>query len=412
VPNTPVALVVNTARRAFPLPESSLTAGAAINIGRASNQVNAIQISPDGLTAVIAEYTAGRIQILTWSGTAWVLAKTLAATRPTAVAIDPVPDLSGYYVAYVVSDPGTAVNGSVYPVTLNGASTTLGTAIAVQHQANPTAVAVSPDGAVVYVANYNSGTVSAIATATSAVTSISLPGAAPQPVALATTFDSSHVYVADRANSFIDDITVATNVVSAHVPLASGGLNDTVVTTSGNPNLLAMLPDGHSLYVAEFARSEVQVVNTALAATPDTIAATVSTGSGSQPIDLAASPNGCRIYVADRPSERILSINTTTNAVTSIFTTACQTNDPQAMQVTPDNQYLVIPETNGCGDIQMLDTASNAVTTITGVGRAPAMVAIPPVPIWYETAATHALWNSSPSTPASFAAGWNPGGWQ
>ncbi len=412
VANTPVALVVNDAGRAFPLSESSLTPGAAITIGKASNQVNAVQVSPDGLTAVVAEFAANRVQILTWSGTAWVLARTLPATRPTAVAIDPVPDVSGYYVAYVVSDPGTAVNGSVHPVTLHGASSTMGAAIPVQHQADPTAIAVTPDGTVVYVANYNSDTVSAITTATSTVTSIALPGTTPHPVALATTFDSSHVYVADRSNSSIDDITVATGVVGAHIPLASGGLNDTVMTTSGNPNLLAMLPDGRSLYVAEFGTAEVQVVDTALATTPDTIAATISTGRGSQPIDLAASPNGCRVYVADRPSDKVLSIDTTTDVATPIFTTACQTRDPQAMQVTPDNQYLVVPENYRCGDVQVLDTASDVVTTVNGVGRTPTTVAIPPVPIWYESTATHGLWSSNPSTPSSFATGWNPGGWQ
>ncbi|HUY66084.1 MAG TPA: hypothetical protein VMV06_04650 [Acidimicrobiales bacterium] len=169
--NTPVALVVNNARRAFPLSESSLTLGAAITIGKESNQVNAVRISPDGLTAVIAEYTASRVQDLTWSGTAWALAKTLPATRPTAVAIDPVPNASGSYVAYVVS------------------------------------------------------------------------------------------------------------------------------------------------------------------------------------------------------------------------------------------YYR-------CGDVQVLDTASNLVTTINGVGSTPTMVTIPPVPLWYESTATHGLWNSNPSTPSSFAAGWNPGEWQ
>jgi hypothetical protein len=48
--------------------------------------------------------------------------------------------------------------GRVYPVTLAGASSGLGTAVAVQHQANPTAILFTPNGADVYVANYNSGT--------------------------------------------------------------------------------------------------------------------------------------------------------------------------------------------------------------------------------------------------------------
>jgi DNA-binding beta-propeller fold protein YncE len=412
VASTPVAIVANTAKQAYPLSESTLSAGTAITIGTVSNEVNAVQTTPDGLTAIVAEYTTGQIQILSWSGTAWSVVKTITIATPTAVAIDPVPNSSGYYVAYVVSDPGTTSNGSVYPVTLNGASSTLGTAIAVQHQANPTAIVVTPNGSTVYVANYNSSTASAITIATGVVTNIALPGTTAHPVALATTFDSSHVYVADRANGYIDDITTATNTVGTHVTLATGALNDTVVTTSGNPNLLAILPNGQSLYVAEFGTAEVQVVNTALAATPDTIAATVSTGSGSQPIDLAASPNGCLVYGADRASNKIFSIVTSTNVEASVFTTACQAQDPQPMQLTPDNQYLEIPENSSCGDIQVLNTGTNAVTTVTGVGTAPTMLAIPPVPLWYEATATHALWNSPPSTPVLFSCGWNPGGWQ
>ena len=412
VPNSPVALVANTAKQAFPVSESSLTAGGAIAIGAASNQVNAVQMTPDGLSAVVAESTAGQVQVLTWSGTAWTVTKTLTVATPTAVAIDPVPNALGAYVAYVVSDPGTTANGSVYPVTLSGATSTVGPAIAVEHQATMTAIVVTPDGAMVYVANYNSSTISAIATGTSAVTTVALPGTVPHPIALATTFDSSHVYVADRTNSYIDDITVATNTVNTHIPLAAGALNDAIVTTSGSPNAMAILPNGLSLYVAEFGTAEIQVVNTALAATPDTIAATISTGAGSQPIDLAASPNGCLVYVADWPSNNVFSINTTSNAEALVFTTTCWTQDPQPMQVTPDNQYLVIPENYSCGDIQLLNTASNAITTITGVGRAPTMIAIPPVPIWYESTATHSLWTSNPSAPVMYPAGWNPGGWQ
>jgi DNA-binding beta-propeller fold protein YncE len=412
VSNTPVALVANTANKAYSVSEKSLTAGTAITIGTTSNEVNAVQISPDGLSAVIAEYAAGQVQIITWSGSAWALATTIAVTSPTAVAIDPIPNVSGYYVAYVVSDPGTATNGSVRPITLNGPSSTLGGAIAVQHQANPTSIVVTPNGGTVYVANYNSSTVTAIATATSATTTVALPGTTPHPVAISTTFDSSHAYVADRANSYIDDITVATNTVGAHITLASGGLNDTVVTTSGNPNVLAVLPNGRSLYVAEFGAGVIQVINTALAGSPDTIAATISTGSGSAPIDLAASPNGCLIYGADWPSDNIFSINTNTNVETSIFSAACQTQDPQAIEVTPDNQYLFIPENYSCGDLQILDTATNVVTTVTGIGTAPTMVAIPPVPIWYQTTATHGQWSSNPSPPIKYPAGWNPGAWQ
>ncbi len=416
VANSPVALVVDGtaagSKLVYPFTESSLTVGAGTTIGTAGTEPNAIQMTPDGQTAVIAEYTSGQVQVFTWSGTAWTLAKTIVLATPTAVAISPVPNASGKYVAYVVSDPGTTVNGSVTPITLNGASSAAGTAIAIQHQANPTAAVVTPDGTEVYVANYNSGTVSAINTATSAVVTIALPGTGPNPIALATTPNSSHVYVADRKNSYLDDITVATNTVSTHVTLAAGGLNDTSLTGTGDPNVLAMLPGGLDLYVAEYGTAEVQEVSTALAATPDTVVASIATGNGSAPIDLAESPNGCQIFVADWPSNNIFSITTATNALATVMTDTCETQDPQPMQVTPDNQYLLMPENYNCGDLQILDLSTKVVTTSTAVGAHPTMVAVPPVPIWYETTATHAQWSSLPSTPVMYAAGWNPGGWQ
>jgi YVTN family beta-propeller protein len=350
--------------------------------------------------------------VLAWSGSAWSVAKSMVVASPTAVAIDSIPNLAGNYVAYVVSDPGTTVNGTVTPLTIAGSSTTSGTAVTIQHQATPSAIIVSPNGNYVYVANYNSGTVSAIATATSVVSTIVLPGGAPRPVSIAATFDSSHVYVADRANSYIDDIAASSNTVSAHVALAVGALNDTVLTTSGNPNILAMMPTGTSLYVAEFGTAEVQVIATALAASPDSIAATISTGAGSQPIDLAPSPNGCTVFVADWPSDKVFSIATSTQAESTVFTATCQTQDPQAMAVTPDNQYLVVPENFSCGDVQLVNTSTNAVTTIATVGTKPSVVAMQPIPMWYRTTATHAQWSSIPSLSVLFSAGWNPGGWQ
>ena len=160
----------------------------------AGTEANAIQMTLDGQTAVIAEYTSGQVQVFTWSGTAWTLRRQSCSPPPQpSPSASRCPMAPGKYVAYVVSDPGTTVNGTVTPITLNGASSAAGTAIVVQHQANPTAAVVTPDGTEVYVANYNSGTVSAINTVTSAVVTIALPGTGPNPIALVTTPDSSHI---------------------------------------------------------------------------------------------------------------------------------------------------------------------------------------------------------------------------
>ena len=173
-----------------------------------------------------------------------------------------------------------------------------------------------------------------------------------------------------------------------------------------------MLPNGLDFYIAEYGTAEVQEVSTALAATPDVVVASIVTGGGSAPINLAESPNGCQIFVADWPSNNIFSITTATNALATVMNDTCETQDPQPMQVTPDNQYLLMPENYRCGDLQILDLATNVVTTSNAVGAYPTMVAIPPVPIWYETTATHAQWSSLPSNPVMDPVGWNPGGWQ
>lgn len=425
IASAPAALVVDGTAggttTVHPVSESTLTSGAAITIGRAGTEPNAIQMTPLGTTAVIAESLSDRVEVLSWSGTLWSVVTSIAVTHPTAVAINPIPDaVSGLYTAYVVSYRGTGANGYVYPLTLNGASSALGTPIAVEHQSDPTAMVVTPDGGEVYVANYHSSTVSAINTSTNAVTSIALPGTAARPVALASTFDSSNIYVADRVNSYLDDIAVATNTVSTHIALPAGSLNDTIVTNSGSPNLLAMMPNGQSLYVAEWGSAQVQQVYTALSPTaPNTIEASVSVGAGSQPISISLSPNGCLAYVSDWPSDHIFSIVTSTNTEATAFTLNCQTQDPQPMEVTPDNLYLFLPGNYSCSSFSAYNTSTNTTTVIGGVGTYPAMVAIPPQDEWYQVTATHGLWSSDPSPPSTlsgmvalYAAGFNPGGWQ
>jgi YVTN family beta-propeller protein len=399
-------------RRVYPYSESTRTVGAGIPIGVADSSPNALQITPDGLTAVLAEARNNRVQVLTWSGTTWSVARTFRMARATAVAISPTTNAAGHYVAFVATVAGAFGNGTVVPVTLNGGTSSVGTPIAVQREAAPTAITVTPDGTEVFVANYNSGTVSAITVSTATVATIPLPGAAPRPFALTSTPDSSHVYVADRGNGYVDDISVASNAVGTHVVLPAGALNDTALANSGDPSAMAMLPSGKDLYIAEFGSSQVQEIATALAPSPDTVAATVSTGAGSQPIDLAMGPNGCTLFVADWSSNSILEVATTANTESTAFTTACRTQDPQPMAVTPDNGYLLVPENARCGDLQVYNTGTGAVTTLASVGAYPAQVGVQPADLWYEVTATHLLWSSLPSLTVMVPVGWNPGGWQ
>ena len=75
------------------------------------------------------------------------------------------------------------------------------------------------------------------------------------------------------------------------------------------------------------------------------------------------------------------------------------------MQVTPDNQYLLMPENYNCGgppDPQLVNQGGDDVERR---GRLPHDGSVPPVPLWYEATATHTPWSSLPSTPTMYSVG-------
>jgi YVTN family beta-propeller protein len=76
---------------------------------------------------------------------------------------------------------------------------------------------VTPDGARVYVANFNGKTVSVIATAGNSVTATVPVGTFP--VGVAVTPDGAHVYVANQSDNNVAVIATASNTVTATVPV-------------------------------------------------------------------------------------------------------------------------------------------------------------------------------------------------
>src|ERR1019366_6231699 len=169
------------------------------------------------------------------------------ASKPVAVAVS--PDGS---TAWIVD----AANNLVYPLSL--ATSTLGGAITVGAQGDPTAMVVTPNGAQVFVADYRSHQVSAINASTDSVTNIAIGGTTGTPIALAVTPTSGHVYVADQANSQIDDITTSSLTVTTTIPVANLADNDGFIANGGDPNILAITPDGSKLYVFSYVGGSVE----------------------------------------------------------------------------------------------------------------------------------------------------------
>jgi YVTN family beta-propeller protein len=120
---------------------------------------------------------------------------------------------------------------------------------------------VTPNGSFVFVANFNSDTVSVIATATNQVVDIVTVGSEPYGVAV--TPSGNLVYVANYNSATVSEISTTTNQVVETIPVGSG------------PVGVAVTPDGSAVYVANFDSSTVSVIATA----SNTVSVTIPVGS-------------------------------------------------------------------------------------------------------------------------------------
>ncbi|WP_278314758.1 YncE family protein [Lolliginicoccus levis] len=115
-------------------------------------------------------------------------------------------------------------------------------------------MAVTPDGAAVYVTNADDDTVSVIDTATNTVTGAPVPvGGAPLGVAI--TPDGSRAYIANKDSANVSVIDTATNMVIDSITVGAG------------PRGVALTPDGSTVYVTNAFDDTVSVIAVEVAPT-------------------------------------------------------------------------------------------------------------------------------------------------
>ena len=203
--------------------------------------------------------------------------------------------------AYVVTDDG-------YVLKIDTATDTVAGSVRVAQSthANPTsAVAISPDGAALYISG-GSSSVTVVDTATLTVRSVISTGDF-RSFAIAVAPDGSHVYVAYDQHfpqgSAVDVISTATGQLTATIPVAplNNGLQGIAVT-----------PDGASVYVAAGVAGTVSVISTAT----NTVAHTISGLAG--PVAIALNGTGTTAWVSqvDHGNGSIGVIDTASNTIT------------------------------------------------------------------------------------------------
>lgn len=367
----------------------------AITVGKQGTEPNDIAISPNGSKVVVANGSSGTVSVITTATNVVQTVTIPGGSNPNAVAITP-DGATAYVTDYN--------NNLVYPIAISSTTPTLGTAIAVGSIGDPTSMLVTPNGSELYVADYYSGQVTVISTASNVVTAtVSINGGAGTPEALAVTPDSAHVYVVDQADNAVFDITTATHAVGT--PIAVGNLADGNVATGGDPNIVAMTPNGSTLYVANFTSGTVSAISTS----SDTVNTSIVLPAGAQPNALSITPNGCQLYASDYANNQIDVVTVATN----VYLTAINVGsigDPTGMSITPDSTEL-ISSNYFSNNVSVISTGPNSVVKTVALVK-PGGIVVTPYELFYEVEATRDAWVSAASVPAPLPLGWDTGDWQ
>lgn len=199
-----------------------------------------------------------------------------------AVAVAP-----GGRFAYVASRGEGTADGLVTVLDLDAEGAAVGDPVPVG--AEPRALALSPSGDRLCVANYGSASVS-VATVDVDSGLVGPTGTVPvgaHPVALAFAPDGGVVHVVGQTSGVLTAVRPDT-------------LDHGSVPLGGVPAGVVFGPDGHHSYVTDQATGQLTVVRAAPRRT-----AAIPAGAGSKPVNVAVSPDGTWAYAADSASDGV-----------------------------------------------------------------------------------------------------------
>src|ERR1035437_6295132 len=161
-------------------------------------------------------------------------------------------------------------------------------------------------------------------------------------------------YISNLGSNTVSVIDTANNIVTA------------TVNVGIDPLGIAVTPDGSKVYVTDFVN--VSVINT----TTNTVTATVAMGA--EPYGVAVSPDGTKVYVTNEGNNTISVINTTTNTVTATVNVG---SFPIGVAVSPDGTKVYVAN-QGSNTVSVINTTTNTVTATVAVGAVPYGVAVSP----------------------------------
>ncbi len=251
-----------------------------------------------------------------------------------SVAVNP----NGVY-AYATS--GVLPGNTQGIVVVATATNIVQTSISLPDGASANAVAISPDGDFGYIASASGApSVYQFDANTNALVGppIALPAGDYVRTGMAVSGDGAYLYVSNAANGTVSVIDTTTNSL----------LPDSI-TVGGNPGAMAVSPDGQYLIVTQVPNNNpnsVSVIDT----TTNTVTTQITVGNG--PAGVAFNPvaSASRAYVTNSNDSTMSIIDTQNWTVISTVPTGAGGDDTLGVAITPDGANVYLANFSGGGD--------------------------------------------------------------
>ncbi|MEY2920338.1 MAG: hypothetical protein RL261_1643 [Pseudomonadota bacterium] len=291
-----------------------------------------IAFSPDGRKLYVA--SQGSVSIVSAITNKMIVPNSAYPNTPRAVAqgIVASPDGKRVYVGggvegIVAMDAALA---QAIPSESIGGFTVAGSATIA-----PQALALSPDGTQLYVAdNRSDGVVRIVTLAGRSYVSSPPFGTGRVPVAVAAHPDGTKVYVAVADPARVSADFIAVLDPRTGIPAAA----TIALTTGAGPTGIAVAPDGRTAYVSNRDANTVSIVDTAT----DAVSATL--GGFRAPAGIAISPDGKKVLVANGGDDSVMQIDTVSRALTAVavVVSGVTVAAPVGIAVSPDGTHAYV----------------------------------------------------------------------
>ncbi len=325
-----------------------------------------IAIAPDGSKVYLASSGRDRVSVIDVSVDR-IIATINVGSKPSSMAI--TPDGSNLYVTNFSDDTVSVISTSTNTVIDIVDLECMNDTGAVP--CSPLSIAMTPNGAKAYVANFSGNTVSVIDVSTnSVITNITDVG--PEPSFIATTPDGTRAYVTNVGNdnqtggSTISVIDTSTDTVITTVPV---GLR---------PVDIAITPDSTKAFVSNFLSNTVSVIDVA---TNSVIPPDIAVGPGPSFITITPTPDVSKAYVVNPADQSSFGVTGNTVSVidiksnTLIIPPVQVGSRPIDLAIRPDGAQVFVVNYFS-NTVSVIDTLTNQVITTLKVGNAPLAIAI------------------------------------